>query len=461
MLNQICTLRFSRNYRKFNRCLCAGMSVWTHLAALTVACTVGIMAFSLPAKPIPISSIIEPLPISAELEVVLPLPEADEATLYGAENIRLANDWTTATVQPGDNLSGIFNRLGLKADDLYSLISCCNEAKSLSVIKPGEVFKIRTDNGGDLVELVFASEPENAVRIFRDGNQFKAGEFRHIIEKRPAFVAAKVRDSFAQDALQAGLSKRLLKQLQSIVGKQIDLETDIVSGDSFTVLYEEDFFSGEKVGDGDILAIDFFTADVHHRIVGFRNNNGELRYYTPAGKSLRPAFLRYPVSYQKITSNFSRARLHPVLGVRRPHYGVDLAAPRGTPIRAVGDGVIDKMGWQSGYGKTIMIDHGRGHTTLYGHMSGFNTELREGAEVSKGQIIGYVGSTGLATGSHLHYEFRFNNEPQDPLKVALPGDPPLKGRQGERFQQQIQPLLAQLDLHRRVRLALSDVPSTP
>ena len=456
MPNQTCTFHFNGGSNKLHCYACAGMSLWTHIAALAVACTVGVMTFGLSAKPVQLGSyLIEPPPVATELEIALPLPEADEVTLYEADEPRFESDWTTAMVQPGDNLSGIFNRLGLKADDLYSLILCCREAKSLSTIKPGEIFKIRTDSSGELVELVFASEPDNAVRIFRDGDHFKAGGFRHIIEKRPAFVAARVHDSFEQDALSAGLSKRLIKQLQNIVGKHIDLKTDLQSGDGFTVIYEEDFFSGEKIGDGDILAVDLSTSHQHYRIVGYRNNNGELRYYTPEGKSLRPAFMRYPVRYRKITSKFSQSRRHPVLGARRPHNGVDFAAPTGTPIRAVGDGVVDKIGWQSGFGKTIVLDHGRGYTTLYAHLSGFHADLQEGAEVSKGQIIGYVGRTGLATGSHLHYEFRLNDKPQDPLRVVLPGDPLLSGRQLARFQQQTQALLAQLDLHKRVRVAIN------
>lgn len=431
-----------------------GISSWTHLAALSVACTIGIITLNLPAKPLQQPVVI---PSAEQLTVALPLPKAKEATLFGAEPNLYENAWATATVRPGDNLSGIFNRLGIDADDLYTLMSCCPEAESLAKIKPGEVFKIRTDASGDLTELVFTSKPDNTLRLFRDGRRFKVGDFRHVIEKRPAFISASVRQSFAQDVRKAGLSKRLYAQLKRIVGKRIKL-ADIRPGDSFTILYEEDFFSGEKISDGAILAIDLTLRSQNNKklqVVGYRNKNGALRYYTPDGESLRPAFLRYPVRYNKISSRFNLNRRHPILGTRRPHKGVDFAAPRGTPIRAVGDAVVKNIGWQRGYGKTIVLDHGRGYTTLYAHLSGFKSALKAGTRISKGQVIGYVGSTGLSTGNHLHYEFRINNIPKNPLRVSLPGDPPLKGRQRQRFKQQIQPLLAQLDLHRRVRLALS------
>lgn len=434
----------------------AGLSMWTHLTALLVASVVAAMAFGLPAEPLQISNSFE-RPV--EIEVALPLPDAAQASLYQASEPLDANAWTTATVQPGDNLSRIFNRLGLKADDLYSLMACCRESKSLTLLKPGETFKIRTDDGGELVELVRTSQRDSALRLFREGDHFKVGKFRHFIEKRPSFVAATVRRSFPADARAAGLSEHLLKQLQGIVGKRLDLSTDLQPGASFTILFEEDFFSGEKIGDGDILAIDLVQQDRQFRVVGFRDSSGELRYYTPQGESLRPAFLRYPVRFDKISSRFNLSRRHPLLGVRRPHKGVDLAAPAGTPIRAVGDGVVQDVGWQSGYGKTIVLDHGRGYTTLYGHMSRFNKKLQVGSSVSKGQIIGYVGRTGLATGNHVHYEFRVNDQPRNPLTVALPGDPPLKGQQRARFQQKTQLLLAQLDLHQRTQLALNSTAS--
>jgi len=431
----------------------SNIGIGTHISALAVASLVAAMAFGLPTKPIQLGEPLEPV----ELEVTLPLPESEEVLLYDADEASPNNDWTTAIVQPGDNMSRIFDRLGLKADDLYSLMSCCRESNSLSSLKPGETFKIRTDISGDLVELVRAADRNRALRVFRDGEDFKVGKFHHVIEKRPAFIATTIQDSFASDARKAGLSERLLRQLDSLVGDRIDLAADLQPGDGLTILFEEDYFSGEKIGDGDLLAVDInlAQADSDFRVVGFRNRNGELRYYTPQGESLRPAFLRYPVKFRKISSRFNLSRRHPVLGKRRPHKGVDLAAPTGTPIRAVGDGVVAEIGWQSGFGKTIKLAHGRGYTTLYGHLSRFNTKLAAGTRVKKGQVIGYVGRTGLATGSHLHYEFRLHNQPKNPLSVTLPGDPPLQGRQREQFLQQTQPLLAQLNLHQRTRIALS------
>jgi murein DD-endopeptidase MepM/ murein hydrolase activator NlpD len=412
------------------------------------------MAFGLPAKPIQLETQFDPV----ELEVALPLPELDQVSLYDASKTPTQDAWATAIVQPGDNLSQIFDRLGLKADDLYSLMSCCRESKSLSLLKPGETFKIRTDTQGHLVELVRAAERERALRLFRDGQDFKVGKFQHVIEKRPAFIATTINRTFPENLRSEGLSERLLQQLDTVTGDYLDLKTDLHAGDGLTILFEEDYFSGEKIGDGDILAVDIKLKHKKRdiRIVSFRNRNGELSYYTPEGKSLRPAFLRYPVEFSKISSRFSLSRRHPVLGIPRPHKGVDLAAPRGTPIRAAGAGVVSTIGWQSGYGKTITLDHGRGYTTLYGHMSRFNTKLVAGSRIERGQIIGYVGSTGLATGSHLHYEFRRHNKPQNPLKAKLPGDPPLKGQQRDQFLQQTRPLLAQLDLHRRTRIALSN-----
>jgi murein DD-endopeptidase MepM/ murein hydrolase activator NlpD len=242
-------------------------------------------------------------------------------------------------------------------------------------------------------------------------------------------------------------------KMVEIFGWDVDFALDVRAGDRFTVIYEELFKNGEKVRDGNILASEFSNRGRSIRAVRYVNEQGRAEYFSPNGFSMRKAFLRTPVNFRRISSRFNRGRIHPVLQRMRAHRGVDYAAARGTPIRAAGDGRVVLSGRKGGYGKTVVLQHGGTYTTLYAHMSRFHARARKGKRVEQGEVIGYVGKTGLATGSHLHYEFRVRGVHKDPLRVKLPKALPIDRRYKKDFLQKTRPLVAQLDVLARTSIA--------
>ena len=242
-------------------------------------------------------------------------------------------------------------------------------------------------------------------------------------------------------------------ELAGIFGWDIDFVLDIRQGDQFTVLYEELYLDGENIGNGDILAAEFVNQGKKYQAIRYTDKGGKTDYYSLDGKSMRKAFLRSPVEFSRISSGFSLGRKHPILNKIRAHKGVDYAASRGTPIKATSNGKIVHQGNKGGYGKTIIIQHGTKYSTLYAHMSNYRKCLKQGSRVKQGQIIGYIGSSGLATGPHLHYEFRVNGVHRDPLRVKLPGAEPLDKQYIDDFMTKAESLVAQLDLVRGVQVA--------
>lgn len=390
-------------------------------------------------------------------QFTLPLPEPSETELSSndQEDKLDFDHWRTAIVRPGDSLYLIFSRLGLKTEDLYTLISSTEEAKRLEQLHPGDIFKIRTDTEGDLLELVHQMDQIQGLRIIREGDIFKTSQFTQETEKRTAFSTGIITNSLYQSALEAGMSDRLIMEFAEIFGWDIDFAHDIHRGDSFSVIFEEDYVAGEKLGDGNILAAEFIHRGKTYRTIRYTNPLGNTHYYTPEGRAMRQAFLRSPVDFRRISSHFRPQRWHPVLGVKRPHKGVDYAAPTGTPIKASGDGIVAFIGKKGGYGNTIILQHDQRYTTLYAHMSGFTKGLRRGERVKQGDIIGYVGMTGLATGPHLHYEFRVDGVHMNPVTVKLPGAPPLDRNYLADFRKKTTHLIAQLDIYSRTRLAMN------
>jgi murein DD-endopeptidase MepM/ murein hydrolase activator NlpD len=305
------------------------------------------------------------------------------------------------------------------------------------------------------LELVHQTDQIQGLRIIREGDIFKTSKFTQEIEKRTAFSTGIIRNSLYQSAAGAGMSDRLIIEFAEIFGWDIDFAHDIHPGDSFSVIFEEDYVAGEKLGDGDILAAEFTHRNKTYRAIRYTNPVGDTHYYTPEGRAMRQAFLRSPVDFRRISSHFRPQRWHPVLGIKRPHKGVDYAAPTGTPIKASGDGIVTFIGKKGGYGNTIILQHDQRYTTLYAHMSGFTKGLRKGGRVEQGDIIGYVGMTGLATGPHLHYEFRVDGVHMNPVTVELPGAPPLDKSYLADFRKKTTHLTAQLDIYSRTRLAMN------
>lgn len=234
-------------------------------------------------------------------------------------------------------------------------------------------------------------------------------------QTRLAHASGTIERSLFEAGLSAGLSDRQILMLAEIFGWDIDFALDIRTGDSFSVIYEEKYWLGRKIDDGPIRAAEFVNNGRIYRAIGMRTDSGQLRYFTPTGRNLKQAFLRTPVKFSHVSSGYSDTRYHPILKLWRAHTGIDYSAPAGTPVRATASGIIMSIGWNGGYGRTIEIDHGDAHSTLYAHLSRYRPNLRAGSKVEQGEVIGYVGKSGLATGPHLHYEFRVNGKHRNPL----------------------------------------------
>ena len=361
----------------------------------------------------------------------------DSTTLYA---------WVDEKVHRGDSLAQLFKRNNLSAKELYKIMRLGKKTKALKYIQPGQTFKFRFDENQQLLEMVYQQNRFQSLRVTRVNDEFTATTLSRVAQKRKQHISGTINSSLFVDAKKAGMNASLIMDLVSIFGWDIDFALDLRKGDTFSLIYEEHFLDGLKVKDGDILAAEFTNQGRTYRAVRYTDPNGRSNYYTPEGLSMRKAFLRTPVDFRRISSRFGK-RKHPVLNRMRLHKGVDYAAPRGTPVKASGDGKIIFRGRKGGYGKAIIIRHGGRYSTLYGHLNGFRRGIYTGKYVKQGQVIGYVGSTGRATGPHLHYEFRINGVHRNPLTVKLPNAAPIKKTYKEDFKQHASNLLAQLDAY--------------
>lgn len=272
-------------------------------------------------------------------------------------------------------------------------------------------------------------------------------------QTRLAHVSGTIERSLFESGLSAGLSDRQILTLAEIFGWDIDFALDVRTGDSFSVIYEEKYWLGRKIDDGPILAAEFVNKGRAYRAIGMRADSGQLLYYTPTGRNLKQAFLRTPVKFSRVSSGYSDTRYHPILKLWRAHTGIDYAAPAGTPVRATAFGTIASIGWNGGYGRSIEIDHGDSYSTLYAHLSRYRADLHVGSLVEQGDVIGYVGGSGLATGPHLHYEFRVNGEHRNPLAYQSPESELIAANRRAEFVQASRAWVAELDLMSKRHLA--------
>ncbi|NNF52325.1 MAG: peptidoglycan DD-metalloendopeptidase family protein [Gammaproteobacteria bacterium] len=319
------------------------------------------------------------------------------------------------------------------------------------MLRPGDVIELRHEEGR-ILELRRPISETLELLFTRNGKGFSAEFVSLPIEVRTRHARAQISSSLFMAALDAGLSEQLTMNLAGIFAWDVDFVLDIRSGDSFTVIYQQLWQDGEFLRDGEILAAEFVNDKNIYRAIRYEDPNGEVGYFTPDALNMRKAFLRAPVDFSRVSSRFNPRRLHPVYKKVRAHKGVDYAAPTGTPIRAAGDGKIIFRGRKGGYGNAVILQHGGNITTLYAHMSRF-AKPRTGARVKQGQIIGYVGKTGTATASHLHYEYRINGIHRNPRTVELPQAEPVPRSFRDDFVTRASPLLAQLDLVNQTRLA--------
>jgi murein DD-endopeptidase MepM/ murein hydrolase activator NlpD len=269
-----------------------------------------------------------------------------------------------------------------------------------------------------------------------------------------------IRSSLYAAGDQAGMDAAMVGKLADLFKYDVDFVQDLRIGDSFTVIYDDVYRDGVRYGEGNIIAAEFINQGTRYTAYRFKKADGDYGWFSEDGRPIQKSFLRIPVDFTRISSTFSAARMHPILGRMRAHKGVDYAAPTGTPIHAAGDGVIKFKGWMNGYGNFVIVQHNSTISTAYGHMSRFSNE-RLGQHVSQGQVIGFVGMTGLATGPHLHYEFRVNGAQRNPQTVTLPQPEPLPATQMARFKAQtVKPQLARLtELDARIKLARTNAPA--
>ncbi len=404
----------------------------------------------LPPPVVSLTPAIDLSPSSALIDSLTPQGEQD---IHGQASANLPKQpelkTVDVTIEKGSSLSKIFAQYSLPTSELDQILKLGSDAKSLTRLRTGESISLELSNEqtGDaqLQRLSYKLGLDRTLHIVRtEEGDFKTEVEQHPLEYRQALGHGIIHDSFYNAATEAGVAPDIVMQLADIFGWKINFLTDIKDGDSFSILYESVYKDGEKVTSGDVLAASFTNNGKLYQAVRHSDSNGNTTYYTPDGKSLERGFLRYPVEFSRISSGFSHARLHPVLNVVREHKGVDFAAPSGTPIHASADGKITFQGWKGGYGKVVMLQHDGVYSTVYGHMSRFDPSLSQGDSVKQGQVIGFVGATGYATGPHLHYEFRINGQHQDPLSAQLPEAMPIAANQRARFMSESAQLMAQL-----------------
>jgi len=347
-------------------------------------------------------------------------------------------------ISPGDSLDRLFRRHEISTADLAGMMRLELARKHLRILRPGDKISI-THEDGRLLSLRREISLDQALAIHRDEDGFHGELVGLEVERRQVDASGQIRSSLFGAASEAGISDRTIMNLASIFAWDIDFVLDIREGDQFTVVYEELWRDGEKVGEGEVLAAAFINRGRTYRAVRHQDARGQVAYFTPDGQAMRKAFLRAPLSFTRISSNFNPNRRHPKLNTIRAHRGVDYAAPTGTPVMASGNGRVIFRGWQNGYGNTVIIQHSDNITTLYAHLSRFNAQVTHGSRVRQGDVIAYVGATGLATGPHLHYEFRRNGVHLDPLRVTLPDAEPIEPAQMAAFKSAVAPLLERLD----------------
>ncbi|MEN8206606.1 MAG: peptidoglycan DD-metalloendopeptidase family protein [Pseudomonadota bacterium] len=364
-----------------------------------------------------------------------------------------SDNWHTVTVKSGDSLASIFSKLDISPQQLHALLQQGGAAHNLKKILPGQTLRILTDDEHALVKLSYPVDKLSTLEVSRNGDDFEISTTHRTPERRKVNASATINSSLFMSAHNAGLSDNLTMELAGVFGWDIDFALDIRKGDTFTVLYEEIYLDGEHIDNGDILAAEFINQGKRYQAVRYTDAGGRTDYYSLDGKSMRKTFLRTPVEFSRISSRFSTGRKHPILNKIRAHRGVDYAASSGTAIKSTANGKIVHIGKKGGYGNTIIVQHGSRYSTLYAHMSKYRGGLKKGSRVKQGQTIGYIGSSGLATGPHLHYELRVDGTHRDPLRVKLPGADPLNKKYMADFTAKSENLMAQIDLIRDVQVA--------
>ncbi|WP_299018997.1 peptidoglycan DD-metalloendopeptidase family protein [uncultured Photobacterium sp.] len=372
-----------------------------------------------------------PLDLNLDDHQLRPL-EKDEKLEYA----RLK--WKEHTVKSGESLAVVFDEVGLSPGTLYRLVNADKGTKSLTSLRPGDILKFGFDQNNELIQLIQPQSATETLVITRTGDSYHSRKETKKVDTQLNFAQAVITSSFWNAADKAGLTANQIMEIAGIFGWDIDFALDIREGDSFSVLFEERFVEGEPIGRGNIIAATF--TNLGETFTAVRSKSG--KYYDQEGRAMRKAFLRSPINFRYVSSNFNPRRLHPVTGRVRAHRGTDYVAPVGTPIWAAGDGIVMKSSYNKFNGNYVFIRHSSTYITKYLHMT--KRKVKTGERVKQGQTVGTLGGTGRVTGPHLHYEFLVNGVHKNPRTVKLPQAKSLKGAEKTKFKQYASERLSQL-----------------
>jgi murein DD-endopeptidase MepM/ murein hydrolase activator NlpD len=407
---------------------------------LSVVCGGAVYVLSRPGSWFGQTAVVIPALTTADL------PPLDPGRLVVLPKLPAPGSTLGITVRPSDTLERLFRRYNLSAADLAAIRSLEGVRHRLDQLRQGERIVVVQEQGAVRRLERRVSETE-ILSVKRGESGFEANIIATPIETRISRAHGEIDSSLFNAALAAGLTADTVLQLANgIFGWKIDFALEIQPGDSFTLVYERRFRDGSYLDDGRILAAEFVNAGTVYRAMHYTSKDGKITgYFDLEGRSMRRQFLRAPLDFTRISSNFNLKRRHPILNLIRAHRGVDYAAPTGTAIKAAGEGRVSFAGVKGGYGNVIILEHGAGISTLYAHMSRFTKQMRAGRHVQQGQVIGYVGSSGAATGPHLHYEYRVNGQHKNPRTVPLPDAKPIPSAYSEEFAARRAALLTELD----------------
>jgi murein DD-endopeptidase MepM/ murein hydrolase activator NlpD len=364
--------------------------------------------------------------------------------------------WHTERVKSGDTVADFMQRLNINDSTASDYLRKSADAKAFRKLPSGNEVQAETDANGALISLRYLSEQGAQIIVKKQGDTFSTNTASAKLEKRLFVRTGEIKTSLYAATDAAGMPESAANQLTEIFSGDVDFHHDLKRGDRFTAVYEMTYSNGALVKAGKIQAAEYINQGNVYRAVLFQSDANHSDYYTPEGKSLKKAFLRSPIAFSRVSSGFTMSRFHPVLNKWRAHKGVDFAAAMGTPVKATSDGTVSFVGQQNGYGNVIMLKHQSNLSTVYGHLSRFSKGLHNGEHVRQGDVIGFVGMTGLASGPHLHYEFKIDGQQRDPLRVALPNALPINGANKTAFKGMADKFLASLNQLRNTNLAKLD-----
>lgn len=402
-----------------------------------------------------------PLPIYQALQTL------DLEPIHALSNTSSPAPFIAETrIRRGDTVAALLQRLNVDEDGLQPFLVQSKDARSIYKLYPGRVVQAALDSHGRLVSLRYTHTPGT-----QEGDGFASkwlevrpdgkGSFTAVEHSAPAQVQVRIAEGDITSSLfgaadSADIPDAITLEMVDILSSKIDFLKDLRQGDKFRIVYDAYTHEGREVGSGKIRALEFINRDKTYSAVWFKPSDGQGGYYDFSGNSLKGAFLRNAIKFTRISSRFGM-RKHPIHKSWTGHKGVDYAAPSGTPIRATADGTVDFIGRQNGYGNVIILKNYGSYSTLYAHQSRFASGLRRGSKVQQGDVIGYVGSTGWATGPHLHYEFRIDKKPVDPLAVDLPVTRPLEPQQRKAFQTAVAQYQTHIDFLARIQDSKQDL----